>query len=577
MTDLQKKRAPTQDGLLVPGDTCWRVERADRLAVIVDAADYFLRLRAALRAARRAVYLIGWDLDLRLEMAPGESDAEGNAPDGLPNRLGDFLVHIVRATPDLSLHLLKWDKAMLVQLAVQARETAELKLASDRIHFAFDSHHPTAATHHQKIVVVDDRFAFCGGIDVTEGRWDTRAHAPDDPRRVDPGGAPTKPWHDVTTALDGPVAAALGELARMRWKAATGDALDPPAAGGDPDPWPDGLEVGLRDTHVAIARTAPDYRDQDEVREIERLYLAAIHAARRTVYLESQYFASDVLCRAIEDRLAEPDGPELVVVNPESAEGLGQHLVMDTARARMLERVRAAAERGGGGPDGRDRFRIYHPVNAGGDPIYVHAKVLVVDDRLVRIGSSNVNNRSMGFDTECDVAFEASTPQERAFALRLRDDLLAEHLGCAPEAVAEAAARGSLIGAIDALNGRAERRLCAIENRPSNAAEREMGERILSDERVHPRNRPHPLQSVTHGSKRAMAPYHVETVGIGTLLLMAGALGLGVWAGLRYARHRAERRAPRLATPAVHAPPRSAPAATVLVVPAAAPPEGDVS
>ncbi len=528
------------DRILVPGETCWRAERATRLSVITNGADYFVHLRSALSSARRAIYMVGWDFDLRIEMVPGESDADGNAPDGMPNRLGDFLVHVVEANPELSLHILKWDKAMLVQLTMQARETLGLRTASDRIHFALDSAHPAGATHHQKIVVVDDALAFCGGIDVTVGRWDTDEHRPDDPRRADPGGTVRKPWHDVTTALGGPVAAALGDLARIRWKTACGDELEAPQ--GAAASWPEDLDVDLEDVDVGIARTKPEYRGEERVDEIERLYLAAIAAARKTIYLESQYFASGALCRALEARMAEADGPELVVVNPDRAEGALQHLAMDTARARMIERVRAAAVRGGGGPDGAGRFRIYHPVNDAGEPIYVHAKVLIVDDRLVRIGSSNVNNRSLGFDTECDVAFETADAPQRAFALGLRHSLLAEHLGCEPVAIADAATTGGLIRAVEAMNGRAARRLVPIEDAPSGDWEREAGERLLFDERTHPRNRPHPVDAVPHAVKRAMAPYHVETVGAGVLLLGVAAVGLAVWAGLRASRARTARR-----------------------------------
>ncbi len=90
-------------------------------------------------------------------------------------------------------------------------------------------------------------------------------------------------------------------------------------------------------------------------------------------------------------RLREPDGPEIVVVNPETADGWLEEKAMGSARARLLRLVRAADRFG--------RFRLYTPVAAGGTPIYVHAKVLVMDDRLLRIGSSNLNNRSLGYDT----------------------------------------------------------------------------------------------------------------------------------------------------------------------------------
>lgn len=287
------------DTLLQPGSTCWRVARASRAALIVDAADYFVHLRAALVRAERAVYLIAWDFDLRIEMLPGQSDEHGNAFDGWPNRLGDFFEALVDRRPELHLHVLKWDGAMLAEVATQAWETMRLKMASGRVRLALDSHHPAGACHHQKIVVIDDHLAFCGGIDVTTGRWDTRDHAPEDDRRLDPDGSLHQPWHDVTTALEGPVAKALGEVSRRRWQSATGEELRAPQAARI-SLWPDDLKSDIRDVDIGIARTMPRHGGGPLVNEIEELYLAAIRAARHTIYVESQYLAAGSLCEAME-------------------------------------------------------------------------------------------------------------------------------------------------------------------------------------------------------------------------------------------------------------------------------------
>ena len=538
--------------LLRSGDTCWRVERAERVALIVDGADYFAHLREALIRARRTVYLVGWDFDLRIEMLPGRSDAHGNAPDGLPNRLGAFLRAIVERNDRLELFILKWDGAMVMEIAQQVLPTLELK-RTDRVHFALDSHHPVGATHHQKVVVVDDRLAFCGGIDVTTGRWDTHEHRENDERRRAPDGDIEKPWHDVTTALEGPIATALGDLARERWRKACGERLEPPAV--PESPWPEGLSADLAGVDVAIARTEPPYHAQERVDEIKRLYLAAINAARSILYVESQYLASGELCEAMEARLREADGPEILVVNPQEAEGTLAHALMDGARAIMIERLRAAAREGARARGGRERFAIYYPVNASRAPIYVHAKVVIMDDRLVRVGSSNVNNRSMGFDTECDIAFEATTDAQGTVAREFRLRLLAEHLGVEAEAIGrEWRARGSLIDAVEALRSEQGRGLVPIRAEPMLPPERAAAEATLFDPDHWQRNRVRPLKAVSHAAKRAMSPYHVEAVGALTLLLGAGAIVGGAWAGRALARGARERRARR------HAPERGFPA-----------------
>jgi phospholipase D1/2 len=430
--------------LLRPGETCWRLERADRLAVIVDAADYFATVRAALQAARHSVLLIGWDFDTRIKL---DHAADGS---NVPNTLGKFLNWLAKDRPALRIHVLRWDLGTLNALA---RGTTPLVILdwmiTGRINFKLDGAHPVGAAHHQKIIVIDDALAFCGGIDMTGDRWDTRRHLDDHPERVRPTTRRRYgPWHDASMAVDGDAARALGDLARERWKKATGEDLDrPPPL---PSAWPDGLDPTFRDVEVAISRTLPEDEDQKGAHEIEALYLAAIGAAERTIYIESQYFASRRIAEAMASRLREARPPEIVVVNPESADGWLQEEVMGSARVRLLRLIRAA--------DHAQRFRLYTPVTAGRQPIYVHAKIMVVDDRFLKVGSSNLNNRSLGFDTECDLSLEARPGAAGARALAqsitaVRDDLVAEHLGVSITDLEQAIARaeGSLISAIEAL------------------------------------------------------------------------------------------------------------------------------
>jgi hypothetical protein len=146
--------------------------------------------------------------------------------------------------------------------------------------------------------------------------------------------------------------------------------------------------------------------------------------------------------------LAEPDGPEVVLVSRLRGGGWLEESTMGALRARMLRALRTADRYG--------RLRAYYPDHTGlGEQcINLHSKLMVVDDRFAQVGSANLNNRSLGYDTECDLAVETSEPRvERAIAL-LRDRLLAEHLDVTPEQVAGALAeRGSLIGMIEALRG----------------------------------------------------------------------------------------------------------------------------
>jgi phosphatidylserine/phosphatidylglycerophosphate/cardiolipin synthase-like enzyme len=416
----------------------WRVSQATRMSVIIDAADYFSHARSAMMKARHRIMLIGWDFDARIRLTD-----EGHGK-GEPETVGAFIQWLVKRTPTLEIFLLRWDIGALKTLLRGSNLLTIAKwLGNRRIHPKLDSFHPAGASHHQKIVVIDDCLAFCGGIDMTSARWDTRDHLDAEPRRVQPNGKGYDPWHDATTALQGPVAAALGELARERWHRAGGRRLE--AVQANIECWPDGLEPDFTGIDVGIALTRPEMPECPEVREVEALFVSQILAAKQNIYAESQYFASRKIAEAIASRLGTPQGPEIVIINPEAIEGWLEPLAMDTARARLFAALKQR--------DKYDRLRLYHPFTAGGVPIYVHAKVMIVDGRLLRIGSANMNNRSMGLDTECDVAIEAGDDGGEAVR-NVRDGLIAEHLGLSIDLVSkEIDTRGSIIAAIEKLRG----------------------------------------------------------------------------------------------------------------------------
>jgi phosphatidylserine/phosphatidylglycerophosphate/cardiolipin synthase-like enzyme len=258
--------------------------------------------------------------------------------------------------------------------------------------------------------------------------------------------------------LDGEAAKALGELARMRWLRAAGHATPSPPEDLSHDPWPRWLPPDLENVEIAIARTEPAWRGQPEVNEIERLHLAAIRGARRSIYLENQYFTSPVIGEALAQRLLEPDGPQVVLVSTEHSPSYFDRMTMDRTRSDLLRRLWAA--------DLHGRFRAYYPHTEGGHPIIVHSKVAVIDDQLVRVGSANLNNRSSGFDTECDVAIEAKSPAEAAAIARLRARLLG-HFAHAPEGEVETMiAELGLAGACDALARASGGRLVRMEPLP---------------------------------------------------------------------------------------------------------------
>jgi phosphatidylserine/phosphatidylglycerophosphate/cardiolipin synthase-like enzyme len=423
-----------------PGDTCWRRARARRAAFLIDTEAYFTAVYDALSKARRQVILLGWGFDPRTRLFP--DGFEG--PDD-PDEVGRILIDLARARPELDIRLLIWRSALPISASQEFfPHKAQAWFRGTRVKFLLDDAVPFGACHHQKVLVVDDRVAFCGGGDITVDRWDSPAHLDDDQRRIMPRHELHDPRHEVVAVVDGEAAKALGELARERWRRATDEVLPAPAdAGGDP--WPEHVPAQIIDADIAIARTEPAWKSRPMVDEIRRTTLACIRQARRTIYLENQYFTSPLVTEALAARLAEPDGPEVVLISTRRAPSWFDQLTMDKARGTMIWRLRAA--------DVFGRFRAFCPVTHAGETIIVHSKVGVFDDRIARIGSANLNNRSGGFDTECELGLETDDPAQRLTITAFRDRLVGHFMGVTGDAVGKARSEfGGLAGAIDALN-----------------------------------------------------------------------------------------------------------------------------
>ncbi|MBT2133991.1 phospholipase [Croceibacterium sp. LX-88] len=434
---------------------------ASRVRLIVDAEVYFDLAQQAMLKARQRILLIGWDVDTRVHLTHGRRWWQRAWKRDYPARLGGFIPWLTRHRPGLEVRILKWGVGAL-KFAVRGSMVLDLIrwFPNRRIDFKFDTIHPIGCSHHQKIVVVDKALAVCGGIDMTVGRWDTCEHLEQDPRRTTPNGASYAPWHDMTMMLEGPIAGELEELGLNRWLRAGGKRLTP-SKPADESAWPDGLDPHFENVEVGIARTRPEYDGDPGVREIEELFKQHIARAQRFIYAESQYFASRVIAEAIIARMAEANAPEVVIVQPVTAHGWIEAAAMDPARAQLVAAIREIDRQG--------RFHIYTPYS-GETPIYVHAKVLIVDDRILRVGSANFNNRSMGLDSECDVFIDCERPANGHCGDVIRDlrhSLLAEHCGISAEKVAELIERtGSMAEMIAWLGRDSDRHLRPFHPEP---------------------------------------------------------------------------------------------------------------
>lgn len=275
--------------------------------------------------------------------------------------------------------------------------------------------------------------------------------------------------------VDGRAGEAMADLFIDRWKASGGEPVERPARP-DETPWPDDLTPDLRRLPIAVARTSAAWRERPEITECMLLHLAAIKRARRLIYLENQYLTSPVIVEVLAERLAEPDGPEVVTVGPARSPSYFDQMTMDSARTSAINRLRAI--------DVHKRFSAFSAHTPNGGPIIVHSKVAIMDDWMLRIGSANLNNRSIGLDSECDLAFEARTDLERETVRGFLGRLVGHFIDRSAADILEAMDReGGLAAAINALDvkGGPPRRLQPVPERRLSGVEKFIADWNLGD------------------------------------------------------------------------------------------------
>ncbi|MBX3300615.1 MAG: VTT domain-containing protein [Nitrospira sp.] len=444
----------------------------------------------------------------------------GRPPDGYPDRMGLFLDALLMKRKNLQIYILVWDFHLIYFGERQWWIPMHL-LAHRRLHFWKDGTHPVGASHHQKVVVVDNAVAFVGGFDFAQCRWDTSEHRMDHPdRTLLSDGTPCRPFHDVQMVVDGIAAAALGELARARWEHATGDRLEAAVSTTAHDPWPASVAPHFRHIRVAIARTMPATADSPPVREVEQLLIDLFRVARRCIYIETQYFTSKVLAEVLADGLQREDGPDIVMILHPNSEGWLEQHTMDVLRGRVLKYLRSV--------DRHHRLALYCPFvpEREGHCISVHSKVCVIDDTYLRIGSANMSNRSLGFDTECDLALQASgNPKIEEQIAAFRSRLLGEHLAVTAEEMARAvSSHVGLIDAVEALRGK-DRTLEVFDRHIPDGVD----ELVPDDEFIDPS---HPYESQLVPTEHRSSAQRQMIIGVAVLLFVAALAAAWSWSPL---------------------------------------------
>lgn len=424
---IDRQSEETGENLFKDGVNCWRQEIAYHASLIVDYADYYRDLAESLMKAKHSIFITGWDIDSRIQLL-----REGT-PDN-PTTLYEILTLRARGNPNLQIYLNRWNYSFIM---AGSREPMAVwrwrKAMLPNIHYIRDGMVPVGACHHQKIVIVDDEIAFMGGMDISFGRWDKRSHYPHNEKRTDPGGLynPVSKvvfpaYHDIQTIVSGPAAKALAELSRERWRIAAGyDAVPMRKTRSQekPDVWPESEEVDLEHISIAIARTIPKYANYTPAYEIEQIYLDEISRARKFIYFENQYFTRKNIAQALCRQLDENPDLRILMVSSYNPQGFFEKITMWVGRMKFKQILHRRHYK---------RVCMAYPISRGNGtkrPVRIHSKFMVVDDAFMHVGSANLNNRSMGMDTECDIIYQADTNKHKKTFEHLRNDLIREHTG----------------------------------------------------------------------------------------------------------------------------------------------------
>jgi phospholipase D1/2 len=413
--------------IIVPKINCWEISEVSESGLLVDGSDYYRAFCAAAESAERYILLAGWQFDSDVQLIRENNSGREE------NTLIAFLNGLCDKNPELRIYILAWNFSVIYSIDREWLQSLNFNWnTNERIQFCFDSCHPFGASHHQKFAVIDGTVAFLGGLDICSGRWDDRKHWPNNPLRVNADQSPYPPFHDVQSYHFGAVAAQLETFFKEQWRAVCECELDLPPSTQKPALRLEGA-LPVKSNQVAVSRTQIKTTEtaNQSIREIRHLFRDAIGAAESLIYIENQYFSSQAIHEALVRRMTDQRRSrlEIVLVLAKEANAFVEQASIGIAQAKAIRNLRTLASETG------HALGIYYPASPGDNgeevPTYIHSKLLLVDDIFLSVGSANLNNRSMGLDTELNVSWQGRPEENDAHASirAVRMDLLAEHTG----------------------------------------------------------------------------------------------------------------------------------------------------
>lgn len=357
---------------LLPPDTYFYSAKESAPELIVCGKSYFKRLKESFLGAKKSIYICGWSLNLKTIM-----DANGTTLEDVLFSLPETVEIKILIWDYIIFYIPDRDPFMALHLAVKNKKNIQF----ERFDF-----HPVMSSMHAKMAIVDEETLFLGGIDIDLERRDGEYNLANDPERQEKGGQKYQPFRDYALKFQGDSAVFFTGLFKQLWKSQLAQRSEFVSE-----------TVSHEDSNVFFTRTIPKFKDNPKDVSSFKMHSWLIANAKKYIYIENQYLTSDKIVDALVQRLSEVDGPEVVIVVSYGKMPIIEKVSMG---ALLTESVKALLK-----SDPHKRLKVYTLVSSGenvSEYVKVHSKCMLVDDYFLKIGSSNINNRSMEFDYELD-------------------------------------------------------------------------------------------------------------------------------------------------------------------------------
>lgn len=373
---------------------------ATKWEVIWEASSYYEHIANQLEASRNYAVFVGWQVDSRLRFQNPK-----------PETLREKILRICREKPEFQFYFLIWDHAFFYCSERELLQGLRWLKLHPRVHFVLDNRHPYGSSHHEKIVILDGKISFCGGIDFCDARWDTPQHYYFDSRRSLNGKKERHgPYHDLAVKVQGSICGEIQNHVRRRWEALSAI------------PFPPNSHQPQLGHSVYLSRTLANIDALPGkpliIREIEHLFRSLLWKAQNRILIEEQYYWSQRLNELLISKMKLMTGKKfsirLILCDLAKIKSLTR--VMSGHQLKLLTQLKSVADQTKTNLVISTPTVLTHSIphqKLKPKSVYIHSKLLIIDDRFISIGSANFANRALRLDSELQLTLEAKAPEEK--------------------------------------------------------------------------------------------------------------------------------------------------------------------